>query len=64
MGNWPIKMDYGRPNAEIVWKIAIGRLLFLALFLFMKMSFQQYIPVVVLAFQIVLPLHSYVAMEW
>ena len=28
---WPIKIDFGRPNAEIGWKMASGRLLFLAL---------------------------------
>ena len=26
---WPIKMDFGRPNAEIGWKMANSRLLFL-----------------------------------
>ena len=28
---WPTKMDYGWPNAEISWKMANGRLLFLTL---------------------------------
>ena len=28
---WPIKIDFGRPNAEIGWKMANGQLLFLAL---------------------------------
>ena len=28
---WPIKIVFGRPNAEIDWKMANGRLLFLAL---------------------------------
>ena len=27
----PIKMDFGRPNVEIAWKMANGRLLFLVL---------------------------------
>ena len=27
---WPTKMDFGRSNAEIGWKMANGRLLFLA----------------------------------
>ena len=30
-GNWPTKMDFDWPNAEIDWKIANDRLLFLAL---------------------------------
>ena len=29
---WPTKMNFGRPNTEIGWKMANGRLLFLALF--------------------------------
>ena len=28
---WPIKIDFGRPNAEIGRKMASGQLLFLAL---------------------------------
>ena len=28
---WPIKIDFGRPNAEIGWEMANGLLLFLAL---------------------------------
>ena len=28
---WLTKMDYGRPNAEIGWKMANGQLLFLTL---------------------------------
>ena len=28
---WPTKMDFGWPNTEIGWKMANGRLLFLAL---------------------------------
>ena len=31
MADRPIKIDFGRPNAEIGWKMASGRLLFLAL---------------------------------
>ena len=31
---WPTKMDFGRPNAEIGWKMANGRLLFLALHIY------------------------------
>ena len=30
-GNWPIKIDFDWPNAEIDWKIANGCLLFLEL---------------------------------
>ena len=29
--SWPIKIDFGWPNAEIGWKMAKGWLLFLAL---------------------------------
>ena len=28
---WPTKTDFGRPNAEIGWEMANGRLLFIAL---------------------------------
>ena len=28
---WPIKIDFGRPNTEISWKMANGQLLFLVL---------------------------------
>ena len=29
---WPTKMDFGRPNVEIGWKMVNSRLLFLALY--------------------------------
>ena len=33
---WPTKMDFGWPNTEIGWKMANGRLLFLALYFIAK----------------------------
>ena len=38
---WPIKINFGQPNAENCWKIAHGRLLFLAL---LVNNFKQYLP--------------------
>ena len=34
---WPTKMDFGRPNAEIGWKMANGWLLFLVLYVWIYM---------------------------